>query len=68
MTKALPFTEAKIERAIRGARAAGLEVSGFAVRPNGDIVIFGPVETEKVKDKDNTEQIQPSSKWGDVKT
>jgi hypothetical protein len=44
MTKALPFTEAKIERAIRGARAAGLEVSGFAIRPDGTVVIFGPVE------------------------
>ena len=44
MTKAVPFTEAKIQRAIRGARAAGFEVSAFAVRPDGTIFIFGPVE------------------------
>jgi hypothetical protein len=47
MTKALPFTEAKIQRAIRGARAAGFEVSAFAVRPDGTIFIFGPVEAGK---------------------
>jgi hypothetical protein len=48
MTTRLPFTAIKIERAIRGARAAGLEVSGFAVKPDGTIVIFGPVETDSV--------------------
>jgi hypothetical protein len=48
MTKALPFTEAKIERAIRGARAAGLEIGAVAIAPDGTVVIYGPVETEKI--------------------
>jgi hypothetical protein len=48
MTKALPFTEKRIERAIRGARAAGLDIGAVAVRPDGTVVIYGPGETDKI--------------------
>lgn len=37
MTKALPFTEQAIRRAVQGARRAGLHVKGFTVSPDGAI-------------------------------
>jgi hypothetical protein len=48
MTSALPFTEKMIARAIRGARAAGVEVGGIEVRPDGTIVILTGVDNGRL--------------------
>lgn len=47
MTARLPFTEARIERAVRGARAAGLEIGAVAVTPDGTVMIFSAVQDPK---------------------
>lgn len=39
MTRALPFTQASAERAIKAARKQGLHVSGLTVHPDGSITI-----------------------------
>lgn len=66
MTKAIPFTQASINRAVQGARKAGLRVTG--IRPDGTVMT--------VDDGDNPEAsvsvVAPSpqsapapSKWRD---
>jgi len=53
MTRALPFTQAAIRRAIQAARKAGLRVK--AIRPDGTIVVdeqsaeSNPQATESVE-------------------
>lgn len=39
MTKRLPFTKAKVRRAVDGARKAGLRVTGVSVAPDGTITV-----------------------------
>lgn len=39
MTKALPFTELGIERAIRGARRGGIEVEAVTVHADGSVTL-----------------------------
>jgi hypothetical protein len=39
MTKALPFTQAHAERAIKAARKLGLKVTGMTIAPGGIIQI-----------------------------
>jgi hypothetical protein len=39
MTARLPFTELAVRRAIRAARAAGMKVTGFTIRPDGTITV-----------------------------
>jgi hypothetical protein len=66
MTARLPFTEARIERAVRGARAAGLEIGAIAVRPDGTIMIFSPVDNPVAAGPIEGQDSEPS-KWADVK-
>jgi hypothetical protein len=62
MTKALPFTEASLARAIRGVKRAGLHVIG--VRPCGMLVIGDkPVESASIVP--DVVQNEPASKWED---
>jgi hypothetical protein len=37
MTRAVTFTQAQIRRAVKGAEAAGLRVTGVVVHPDGAI-------------------------------
>ena len=64
MTKALPFTEKRIARAVRGARAAGLDVTGVEVRPDGTIIVLtapdtgAPILTNEPKLRDARENLK----------
>jgi hypothetical protein len=50
MTRAVPFTQAFVERAIKAARKQGLRVSGMTVRPDGAITIHAAEERRDVLD------------------
>jgi hypothetical protein len=39
MTRSVQFTQAQIRRAVRGAEAAGLRVTGITVRRDGSITV-----------------------------
>jgi hypothetical protein len=59
MTKALPFTEASLARAIKGVERAGRFVIG--VRPDGTLIVgHKPVDVANLV-AENT----PASKWED---
>lgn len=49
MTRALPFTQASLRRAIEAARKSGLRVTG--IRPDGTLVV---VEQQDQKDNPQT--------------
>lgn len=63
MTRALPFTQASVLRAIKAVEKAGLRVA--AVRPDGTVIVdngesaLAPAEVE-APDK-------PASKWEDAR-
>lgn len=62
MTKALPFTEASIARAIRGAEKAGKHVLG--IRTDGTIIVGDkPVDIALLVPA--VRQDGPASKWED---
>jgi hypothetical protein len=65
MTRALPFTQAGLRRAIRAAREAGLHVTG--IRPDGTLIVNdGDSVPGGIVTLAPTEQAAPSSKWEDV--
>jgi hypothetical protein len=39
MSRALPFTQARIRRAVKGAKSAGMQVRRITVSPNGAITM-----------------------------
>ena len=39
MTRALPFTQAQVRRAVKAAESAGLRVRSITVKPDGSIVV-----------------------------
>lgn len=54
--KRVPFQQGKVTRAIKGARAAGMEVAACEIRPDGAIVLHHkPVE--------RAETLDPLDKW-----
>lgn len=62
MTKALPFTEVSLARAIRGVERAGLFVIG--VRPDGTLIVGDkPIDTASLVPSDG--QNAPASIWED---
>jgi hypothetical protein len=65
MTRALPFTQAGLQRAIRAARNTGLRVIG--IRPDGTLIVNdgdNPApEVAQVKSEVDTATL---SRWGDV--
>lgn len=62
MTKALPFTEASLARAIKGVERAGRFVIG--VRADGTLIVGDkPVETASMFP--TASQNAPASKWED---
>jgi hypothetical protein len=65
MTRALPFTQASLRRAIDAARKAGLHVTG--IRPDGTLIVHdgdNPA-ADIVSLAPNGQPIAPS-KWEDV--
>jgi hypothetical protein len=44
VTRAVTFTQAQIRRAVKGAEAAGLRVTGVVVHPSGAIELRGSLE------------------------
>ena len=66
MTRALPFTEASIRRAVKAARAAGLRVTG--IRADGTIMVEdGENGTSDVHIAPPPAQAgAPPSKWADA--
>ena len=62
MTKALPFTELSLARAIQGVKKAGMFVVG--VRPDGTLIVGDkPVDTASLVPQ--IAQDAPASKWED---
>jgi hypothetical protein len=62
MSKALPFTEASIARAIKGVERAGRFVIG--VRPDGTLIVGDkPVDSTSIVPP--VVQNAPASKWED---
>jgi hypothetical protein len=41
MTRAIPFTKAQVRRAVKGAEAAGMTVTGIVYHPDGTIELRG---------------------------
>lgn len=67
MTRALPFTEASIRRAVSAARKAGLRVTG--IRADGMVMVDdGERCANPLHDSTALAQIvsAPSSKWDDA--
>jgi hypothetical protein len=65
MTRALPFTEASLRRAISAARKAGLHVTG--IRPDGTVLVASAVDNSSTApieklDGDPTNNVR----WDDV--
>jgi hypothetical protein len=59
MTKALPFTENAIQRAVGGARKAGIKVGPVMVAPDGTIIVLDESLAPAIVPK----QDPPPSKW-----
>ena len=67
MTKALPFTEHSIARAIRGVERAGLFVVG--VRPDGTLIVSNkPIDPASLvpDEPPRSKWDEPRSKWEDL--
>lgn len=62
LTRALPFTEHGLRRAIAAARKAGLRVTG--IRPDGTVVVHEAVDL--VVEPAPTDQDVTPSRWEDV--
>lgn len=65
MTRALPFTQASLRRAIEAARKAGLRVTG--IRPDGTLVVDGGENSaDAIVHLPASGQPIVPSKWEDV--
>jgi hypothetical protein len=66
MTRALPFTEANLKRAIRAAQHSGLQVVG--IRPDGTLLLKGGDKSEaSIAAASFDENTETPSKWCDIK-
>jgi hypothetical protein len=67
VSRALPFTQAAISRAVAGVQKAGLRVKGVLVRPGGTIVVqSGDEPADDLSRPEFAIQTGPSSsKWED---
>ena len=64
MTRALPFTEASLARAIRGVERAGRFVVG--VKPDGTLIVADkPVDTASLVPKDEQPSPAPVRRMGE---
>ena len=65
MTRALPFTQAGLRRAIKAARKAGLRVKGIA--PDGTVLVSdGDNPGDSIVDFASDGHATAPSKWEDV--
>ena len=55
-------TQAKVERMIRAAKAAGIDVAGFEAHPDGTIRIMDARSMPKPPEKDLFEQLEAEGK------
>jgi hypothetical protein len=62
MTRALPFTQASLRRAIEAARKAGLRVR--RIRPDGTLIVDDA--SESIAEIVSVEEDEGLSKWEDV--
>ena len=62
MTRAMPFTQASINRAVKAARKAGLRVTGISA--NGTVLV--QEADEPLAMPEHPVQTRPPSKWGNV--
>lgn len=64
MSRAIPFTQAAIERAIRAAEKRGYKVGG--VRPDGTVLVYeGDNRPENLSIVPATEQTTGGTSWDD---
>jgi hypothetical protein len=65
MSRALPFTQASLQRAIKAARKAGLQVTG--IRADGTLIVnHGDNLPDSVAPLPPESDTATLSKWGDV--
>jgi hypothetical protein len=65
MTRALPFTQAGLQRAIKAARKAGLHVTG--IRADGTLIVNdGDNPTPDIAPVAPDSDTAALSRWGDV--
>jgi hypothetical protein len=67
MTRALPFTQASVRRAVRAARQVGLRVTG--IRLDGTIMVQDGEDKAPADVPNNappSQAGQPASKWDDA--
>jgi hypothetical protein len=61
MTKALPFTESAVRRAVNAARKAGLQVSAVSIAPDGTVTVF-----QGLVAREPSEQDAEAAEWADA--
>jgi hypothetical protein len=65
MTRALPFTEASLRRAIAAARKAGLQVTGIG--PDGTVLVANSVDNSAARLNDKLDvNSADAARWSDV--
>jgi hypothetical protein len=62
MSRALPFTQARIRRAVKGAESAGMKVRRITVNADGTITIDGMDGIHPAVDKETA----IATSWDDV--
>lgn len=62
MSRALPFTQAHIRRAVKGAESAGMRVRRVILNRDGSITIDGVDDTHTAVDK----EAALATSWDDV--
>lgn len=65
MTKALPFTQLAITRAVAAARKSGLRVTGITAT---GVVLTAEGDAPPLDNQNNLERSDAPSKWGDIQT
>jgi len=65
MSRALPFTQAGLRRAIKAARDSGLRITG--IRPDGTLVVNdGENPLPDIAPSSGESEASANSRWGDV--
>jgi hypothetical protein len=62
VTRALPYTEYSLRRAITAARKAGLRITG--IRPDGTLIVREG--SESIVDTTQIDEVTAASKWEDI--
>ena len=62
MSRALPFTQARIRRAVKGVESAGMKVRRITLNTDGSLTIDGADGMHPAVDKETV----PATSWDDV--